>query len=130
MQLSPQHYAAAWYELLAGKSKKERHAVSQKALYTLYHRGRLHWLPQIVNRVEEISAQKTKGVSAIVTASRELTEKEAGDIAKKVLGEKPSSITIRVNESLIGGAQVETKNNRWDLSIGAQLPQLSKQLKS
>jgi len=128
MQLSPQHYAAAWFNLLSQKPKKEWSVVSKKVLRALYQRGHLHWLPEIVNRVEELEAQATGDVPVTVTAPHALSQKEAHALAKEVLGTDPKTVTTIVDESLIGGIQVETKNNRWDLSVKSALTDLTKTL--
>jgi len=127
MNITPKNYAQAWYELLAKAKKDEQRKIIQSALRHIHKNGRLSWLPEILNEIEELENKSSDVENVVATGARELDLEFVKKIVSQILG-KDANITQKTNPDLIGGIQLETKNKRWDLSVRGQLASLGKHL--
>ncbi len=128
MEATPKQYATAWRELTEGKNKNEASEVAKKLFLHLYKTGRMNIVPKILREAEEADRKKQGAEKVTITTAEEINEKQAMEIASAVTGKKNIILKQKINPKLIKGAQIETTDNRWDLSIKNQLDQLSRQL--
>lgn len=124
MQTTSRHYARAWYELLKAAKDKDKAEISQNMLKQLQNEGKLAILSHIVEEVRRIEDEDNNVVNVEVRAARDVTEKDAKEAVKKLLGNVEFSLALKKDESLIGGLIVETANRRWDLSLKRQIENL------
>lgn len=121
MQITPRNVADAWQEALAESPAQKRKQISTRFLEHLYRSNRLSWLPAII-RALEMRERRTSGIEAVtVTSSHTLPAQLAHKLVKEVMGNAKTSITQAIDPELLGGVQIETADNRWDLSLRTRL---------
>ncbi len=128
MNISKKQYAKAWHELL--REKQAPMDVNKKMLSHLYKNGKLSWVSDILRHIENIEASENKIENVTVTTALEYDDEKIKNIAQKILKTDSIFVSKRINPKLIAGAQVETKNKRWDLSLKSQMHLLSKKLQT
>jgi F0F1-type ATP synthase delta subunit len=128
MQLTPKHYAQAWFELSHSADKKDQSAINHKMIKLIYKNGHASWLYKIVSAIEIIETKTTGQENVKIISACGLEDKLADKIAVDVLKNKKLHIQQSKNNSLIGGLIIETQNTRWDLSVRGRINQLTKHL--
>lgn len=97
---------------------------------TLIYNSRLSLLPNVKNIFVDLVNEHNKKEKVEIISAYALTEqsiKEITDILKKKLG-NDVSISTNVNQDLIGGLKIKTKNKVWDLSVRAKIEKLAFQI--
>lgn len=126
MRISPQQYATAWYTALKQSPRSEWEAISNSVIRTVHRQGKLKWLSGIVHAVEQFENADNGTTSVTVRLAHAQDSAVVQNLVKEILNETNVRISTVVDPELIGGAQVETENTRWDLSLRAQLRNLEK----
>ena len=128
MQVKPQHYAQAWYELLKEVDKSSWPQVSTRFMKRLQDEGNLNWLRKIVILIEELELVE-KGITSVkVTTAHELPSKAVKEIVEQLVDSKEVAIEVTEDATLLGGLEIRTKDHRWDIAMKGQLNQLKKTL--
>lgn len=124
MRVSPPQYAQALIELLTDATPAERTQRSQQFLQTLYKKGELKLLSEIVRHVEQLDDQQRGVLPVHITFGRTHKPAMIAHALSSVLPKKRLRVTTQVDEGAVGGVRVETQNTRWDISVSGQLAQL------
>ena len=98
-------------------------AAPEVLLMSLFERGQLDLLPQIVATFKEMTEEDEDVVGVTVTTAvplddelrRTITEKCEGDLGRKVF------LIEKVDPSIIGGLVLEARGQRRDISVKTQL---------
>jgi len=130
MQLTPLHYAQAWYEALQEAKPEQQEQISQAMLRRLQREGKLNLLGQIIDAIKDLEAKKSNKAFVTATTAHAIDEKELVALAKDLFEVEEVELTVQSDKSLLGGVVLETKNTRWDLSTKNQLEQLKSSLKN
>ncbi len=117
-------YAKALFELLQSSENKDE--LLSKFFDYLKQKGKIKLLPKIVLELERLIEKKEKASSKIIVASEKF--KEQAEKAAQMLGVDSSD--IRIDDRLIGGYQIKSKDFIWDASFKAYLLQLYNKLKA
>lgn len=125
MKVSAQQYAAAWYESLKEAPEKDWDNISEQLLEQLRTSGNMRFLSEIVRLVEERSKAEQGITPVTVRSAHELDEALVKEQVGSLLPDTEVEVTTVIDESLIAGLQIETSNERWDLSLKGQLRSLS-----
>lgn len=125
MKLSPKYYAQAWQSSLAESQPSDWKAISRRYLQHVYHHGHIKWLPEILRLVARLQHEQAGTVAVTVRTAHHFDVKVLQELVATVLPSTKAVIESQVDERLIGGAQIETSNQRWDLSVKGQLNQLA-----
>ena len=129
MNITAKHYAQALYESLDSADSHDRTTISQKFLRLLYEHGQLKQLPHILQQVSELEQSASGVVNVVVTTASAMPEAEIQSVVQKLVDSDSPQIQHHVDEDLIGGITVETKDKRWDLSARGQLRALQHTLR-
>lgn len=124
MRVSPKQYAQALIELLTDATHAERTERIQQFLQTLYHKGELKLLSEIVRHVERLDDQQRGVLPVQVTIAQTHTPAVIAHALSSVLPKKRLRVTTQIDERVVGGVRVETQDSRWDISVSGQLAQL------
>lgn len=130
MQLTPLHYAQAWYEALQDAKPEDQEAISQAMLRRLQREGKLNLLRQIVEIIKDIEAKASNRAYITARVAHKIDQQQLEELAKELLQVDEVEMTIEEDPSLLGGVVLETKDHRWDLSAKHQLEQLKTSLKN
>lgn len=109
---------------LCGKVLDDR---SRNFVRVLNENDRLPALPEIANMFEEYRAEAEKTIKAEIATALPLSEAQQGaitDALRKRLG-RDVSLTVRIDESIIGGAVVRAGDLVIDASVSGQLQKLA-----
>jgi F0F1-type ATP synthase delta subunit len=129
MKITPKHYAIAWYEALTETSADQWPAISLSILKLIQRADHVGWLPQIIKQFEEYDDAK-RGVTRIaVTSAHDFDVETIKNYITTIMPQISPEINKVLNKNVIGGLVVETKDNRWNLSIKGQLNALTQTLK-
>jgi F0F1-type ATP synthase delta subunit len=126
MRITPQQYALAWYTALQKSPRSEWDRISRSVIRTVHHQGKMKWLREIVRAVERLEGRATGKTAVTVRLAYPHHEKIVEDLVQTILKTKEAHIHTVIDPDLIGGAQVETENSRWDLSLRGALRSLEK----
>jgi F0F1-type ATP synthase delta subunit len=128
MAVSSKQYAEALYLAVKEAETKDRDAIIQSFLARLQKQGDLSLLSRIVHDAEQLEADEL-GVTAVeVRVAHKADELEVTEILHKLLETKKIQLDLKEDKNLIGGLIIETKNERWDLSMKNQLAKLKQSL--
>lgn len=125
MKVSAQQYAAAWYELLKEAPEAEWDKISEQLLTQLRQDGNMRFLSEIVRLVETRSKEEQGITPVTVRSAHELDSTLVKEQVTSLLPNTEVEVTTVIDDSLIAGLQIETTNERWDLSLKGQLRSLS-----
>lgn len=128
MRLSQTQYAEALYELL--KDGKEKEVLKRFQAY-LTRRGEMKKWLGILRAVVEKAEQHEKILHLSVTTRFPLDESGKKIIAKHAKSLYPDKEFIweyQVDEGVIGGFRLQTKDTRYDTTLREQLRQFSQTL--
>ena len=98
MQLNPKTYAKVWHELLENTPRQEQHAIHKKMLKHVYQNGKLSWLGEIVNHIENIEHETNNTTSVTITSSHEISDHMAKEIVKDLMPEENARITKKIEK--------------------------------
>lgn len=126
MKMTVKTYAQLWHDALNRVSEKDRDAVSQAMLRRILKDGVYRKLPDIVRALERLLSQGQSFEHVTVISARIPQETEIKQIVAGLLGHERFSLTYKQDESLIGGLIVQTRDQRWDLTLKHQLRRLQK----
>lgn len=126
MRITPKQYARAWYTALQQSPKTEWDAISDSVIRTIHRQGKMKWFAGIVRAVERLEHANTGVAPVTVRTAHSQPDAVINNLVQSILGQRETRITHSVDPRLIGGAQVETENSRWDLSLRGQLRNLEK----
>ena len=70
--------------------------------------------------IEEIESRESGISQATVVSAYDITQKDAEKIAEKTINSKNIITTLKIDDQMIGGVIVETKNKRWENSGGGR----------
>lgn len=129
MHATPAQYAQAWYEALKSADQKQWPEISQAVLLRLQKEGKLSFLSQIRQQMEQIELTERGAVKVTVKTAHDLDKQVVSQLVKQLLAAEVE-LEIREDKNLLGGIVVETADRRWDLSARGQLKQLKQQLTS
>lgn len=129
MRLTPKYYAQAWFAALSESKPEDWSTISQRVLQHVYKHGNVKWLPEIVRLVSALQHKQAGTVPVTVRTARSLDAALLKQLVSAVLPTANTVIEQQVDTRVIGGAQIETTDQRWDLSIQGQLNQLAHTLR-
>ena len=124
--LSSKQYARAWLEIL--KSAKDIKLASHGLLFNLYKNGRLNLLPAILMELDELETREKEIIRVLVRSAKEYGRDFIESAVKKLLPGKKTVISKKIDNNLLAGVVVETKNQRWQLNLKYKLDKLARQL--
>lgn len=128
MKASASQVALAWYQSLQAAEASQWDTISQRFLEHLHSNGALKQLSEIQRRITDLEKKANGVTDVIVRSAHARSEEEVLPLITQVLGEGNVEITMLIDESLVGGIQIETRNKRFDLSLRGELRQLKKTL--
>lgn len=126
MKMTVKTYAQLWHDALNRVSEKDRDAVSQAMLRRILKDGVYRKLPDIVRALERLLSQGQSFEHVTVISARVPKEAQVKKLVSDLLGHERFSLTYKQDESLIGGLIVQTRDQRWDLTLKHQLRRLQK----
>lgn len=122
----PQQYAKVLFRLMQDVPEKQWELVISTFMTYLKKEQAMKKLPHILKYVEQY-AKEADGVQEIeVTSAKPLSKEIVHDI-EKTIGKKVET-TTRVDETLVGGVVVRTKNTILDGSVKTQLARLKQNM--
>lgn len=128
MKLSARNLATAWYEALTSATATDWPIISKRLLHYLYEHGQLKLLPEVVRQIEALEHAKNGTISVAVRTAHALPDDLMRDVIRQLLPQAQPVIAQLKDDTVIGGVQIETLNQRWDLSLRGQLRQLTQTL--
>lgn len=128
MKLAPRHLATAWYQALQNAETTRWPEISQRMLRYLYTHGQLKLLPEVVRQVEVLEHAQRGTTPVTVRSAHPLSDTLMRDVILQLLPQAKPMIAQIQDDAVIGGVQIETLNQRWDLSLRGQLRQLTQTL--
>lgn len=126
MKMNVKQYAQLWLDSLNRVSEKDRPAVSQAMLTRMLKDGMYHKLHEVLRTMEQLFGHGETVERVTVISARIPQETEVKKIVAGLLGHERFSLTYKQDESLIGGLIVQTRDQRWDLTLKHQLRRLQK----
>ncbi|EKD76415.1 MAG: hypothetical protein ACD_43C00121G0004, partial [uncultured bacterium] len=88
----------------------------------------LKLLPEVIRHIEKLEHLKHGTTAVMVRSAHALPEPLISSVIKQLLPQAKPVIAQIQDATVIGGVQVETINQRWDLSLRGQLRQLTQTL--
>lgn len=128
MKLTARHIATAWYEALTTAQPNQWTKISQRLLRYMYTHGQLKLLPEVIRHIEQLEHLKHGTTAVTVRSAHALPETLISNVIKQLLPQTNPVIAQIQDAAVIGGVQIETINQRWDLSLRGQLRQLTQAL--
>lgn len=121
-----QQYAKVLFRLMQDAPEKQWELVISTFMAYLKKEQAMKKLPHILKYVEQY-AKEADGVHEIeITSARALSKETVHDI-EKIIGKKVET-TVRIDETLVGGVVVRTKNTILDGSVKTQLARLKQNM--
>ncbi len=128
MRATAQQYAQAWYGALTESPATEWDGISQSFMKHMHHKGDMGMVSE-VQRIIALLEREDKGiVRVVVRTAHVLDEQTITDAIRRVFGGTEVAVETVIDETIIGGLQIETDDSRWDLSLRGQLRALEQQL--
>jgi len=124
MQATPRQYAQAWYLALKETKEDKWDAISQNLLRALQKQGNLSWVNEILRHVADLENKDLEQIEVKVRSAKDTDEKIVQQLVKNLFDVDNVQASISKDESLLGGLVLETKDQRWDLSVKHQLERL------
>ncbi|MFA5995286.1 MAG: F0F1 ATP synthase subunit delta [Patescibacteria group bacterium] len=130
-RITPKHYAIALYELLnETQSADERVKIVRQFLERIYRTGKLRLLSNINTAFIDYHYQRLNVLPVNVTvANASMTGDTITAELNRLLPNTSLAITTTVADKAVGGMIVETRNQRWNISVAGQLQALANTLK-
>lgn len=130
MKLSSRQLAAAWHQALTSTPTDQWNTISERMLEYLYKRGELRRLREVIRLMSELEHEHHRTTGVTVRSATTVPSAVLDRVIKKVLPHATPVITLQPDESIIGGIQIETNDQRFDLSLSGHLHQLTHALTS
>lgn len=132
MKLSPKYYAEAWFQALTEKPADQMSATSQLFLKHVYGHSHGKWLPEIIRLMEQLEHLHNGTTAVKVRSAHPLSAQLLSQAVEQVMPHattgKTAIIQSVIDPAVIGGVQIETADQRWDLSLRGQLRHLTQTL--
>lgn len=128
MKLTARQLATTWFEALIESKPNKWSAISQRLLHYLYARGELRRLPEIIRLIEQLEHHRNRTVAVTVRTAHTLPDQLVHRAVVTVLPSIQPIIDQQAAPAVIGGLQIETIDQRFDLSVRGGLRQLSQTL--
>jgi len=128
MKLSAKYYAEAWFKALSELSVEQWPETSQLFLNHIYGHSHGKWLPEIIRLITALEHQHNGTTAVKVRSAYPLSESLLNQSVQKVLPNKKVVVETLIDQRVIGGIQIETADQRWDLSLHGQLRHLTQTL--
>ncbi len=131
-KIKARFYAAALWDLTAGKTGEDLKEATISMLKLLQKNKQLKLWPQVLEAYRKLVTEKEGVILARVKSDQALNEVEAAkitDFLKKETGAKTVEL-LTVTEKVGPGLIVETDERRWDLTLAKQLENFKEQLVS
>lgn len=125
MRISSKHYAQALYGALSEASADKRSEVVRNFLHMIHMRGHIKWLNEIIGDIEDIMERESGVVTVNVSAAHDIDDTYITATVKQLITGENIVINRSVDDSLLGGLRIETKDKRWDVSVRGQLRALA-----
>ena len=123
----------AQLNVMRSLSKKMKlDSLTTNYLGTIIENGRLVILPEILDASAQAVADQQGEVQATVTSARALTDKQVADLKKalKTATGQDIDVTLKHDESLIGGLKIQVGSLLIDQTVKTRLERLERALKS
>ncbi len=127
MQAIARHTARKWASALKRANPKEWDSVSDIFLRRLRARGNARLMDDVLQAMTELLAEDAP-LQVRVISAKSLSKAEQDALVKKVYPQRETRITTAVDETLLGGAIVQTADEQWDFSVKRQLERLNHSL--
>ena len=127
-EISREKKREIWRQVLEGRISTEL----LNLLFLLTDKGRLPFLPEILTVYEELRMEQAGEVTAYVTSASALNP-EQQDRLRETLSKRLSkevSLSIEVDESLLGGLIVRIQDSLFDSSVKSRMEKLTRNLKN
>ena len=129
MKIDATTYALAWFEALNNSKKSDWDKISANLLHRLRQEGNLSLLKHIERELKDIALRESDTIQAEVTIAHDMPEKKVKELVKQLTKmDTDIEVSITKDEDLLGGLIVETKDERWDLSLKSTINQLKRKL--
>jgi len=128
MKLSPKGYGKVLYEITKDEKGKNLEKIVEQVFLLLARDQVLSKINYIIAEFVEYAKEMSGIVKLEITGARELNPAEVKKISKH-FGDKVEAET-KVDESILGGVKVKSKNTIMDASIRTQINRLKVQLKN
>lgn len=125
-KLLPQQYAKVLFHLTDGIEEHELDKAMDTFIAFLKKEHVMKKLPYILKYFEQYEKEK-RGVHEIEVTSAHPLSKQAIDMIEGVVGENVETKT-KVDETLVGGIVIRTKNTILDGSVKTQLARLKNKM--
>lgn len=128
MKLSARQIAQVWFDALIESKPRAWPDISKRLLQYLYTRGELRRVKGITRAMEQLQHEHQKTIGVTVRMATALPEATIHTSVKQVLPTVQPVFTIVQDPAVLGGVQIETTNQRFNLSLHGQLRQLTNAL--
>ncbi|MBI4121934.1 MAG: F0F1 ATP synthase subunit delta [Parcubacteria group bacterium] len=126
MKSSARRLARQWYEGLKAADQAQWPAISTRMLRQVSRLSLTRELPDIQKTIIALAHPQEQVIEATITSAQPLDEATEQTFLRQLFGRQQVAVTRRVDKALLGGAVVQTGDERWDLSIRHQLRRLSR----
>jgi len=126
MRITARQYALAWYSALKNAPKSEWGAISDAVIRTIHKQGKMKLFRDIIHGVERLDDTQTGTTAVTVRLAHNTDDATVNALVEHFLPSIKSRVSTTIDTSLIGGAQIQTENSRWDASVRGQLRSLEK----
>lgn len=124
---STTQYAEILYALIKDQSSDDIHKILKTYIAFLSRKKALGKIKEIIEKFEKIENNMDGTISALLTTSDELTEKEKEEIIhalKKEMNVKKVILNEKIDKKLIAGWKIRTENYLIDGSTRGRLNKL------
>lgn len=115
-----------WKAVLNGEFSRE----TEGTVLLLTDKGRLAYLPEILEMFEEFCREESREATAYVETASPLSDEEAAQLKaslERILG-KTITLDITVDETLLGGLRVRVGDKLFDSTLKSRLAALKERL--
>ena len=128
MKLNAKQYATAWYQQLTTLTETDWPSLSDAMLHEIVRRGDMKLLPEVTRRVQDLYYKEQSLTPVTVTTAQLLPKAVIEQTVEKFFPLSRVALTTTEDVAMLGGIKVETRNQRWDMSLKRQLEQLANSL--
>lgn len=125
MKLTSRQLASAWFEALSDAPAEQWPQISERMLEYLYTRGELRRLKEVLRLMAQLEHERHHTTGVTVRSATAVPAAVIEQVVKHVLPNVTPVITATQDPTVIGGLQIETADQRFDLSIRGHLGQLT-----
>jgi len=126
--MKPEHYAQALFEL--SKQEKNPQKMMDAFVHMLKEKNALGLLPQILRHLQAILARASRNAPVLTLARQEDESTVREEIAPTLKHAEidPADVTVKIDDTLIGGYRLEYPGNLIDTSYKNQLLQIYRKI--